>query len=83
MFKPTKAKTVAEYLKAVPKERKATIEFLHEFIQKIVPRLKLHFAYNMFGYGSFKCTNYKKDVIDWPIIAMASQKNYISIYVCG
>ncbi|MCA9389453.1 MAG: DUF1801 domain-containing protein, partial [Candidatus Magasanikbacteria bacterium] len=59
------------------------IDFLHEFIQKSVPKLKPHFAYNMLGYGSFPYVNYKKEQILWPTIAMANQKNYISIYVCA
>ncbi len=83
MFKPVKAKTVAEYLNAVPKERKEAIEFLHAFIQKSVPKLKPHFAYNMLGYGSFPYKNYKKELISWPVVALANQKNYISIYVCA
>ncbi len=29
-----------------------------------------------------KYLNYKKETIDWPVIALASQKNYISLYVC-
>jgi len=37
----------------------------------------------MLGYGSFKYQNYKKEIIDWPTIALASQKNYISLYVCA
>ncbi len=57
--------------------------FLHKFIQKTVPSLKPNFIYNMPGYGSFKCQNYQKKVIDWPTIALASQKNYISLYVCA
>lgn len=81
MFKPIKAKSVTEYLAAVPKERKEAILFLHTFIQKSAPKLKSYFAYNMLGYGKFKYTNYKKDVFDWPIVALASQKNYISLYV--
>ncbi len=83
MFKPTKAKTVKEYLAALPAERKEPIEFLHEFIQKTSPKLKSYFAYNMLGYGSFKYKNYKKEVIDWPTVSLASQKNYISLYVCA
>lgn len=27
--------------------------------------------------------NYKKEIIDWPIVALASQKNYVSLYVCA
>lgn len=83
MFKKVKATTVSGYIDSVPDERKKIIKFLHSFIQKIAPKLKAHFAYNMLGYGKFKYTNYKKDVIDWPVVAMASQKNYISIYVCA
>jgi hypothetical protein len=83
MFKPTKAKSVTEYLDAVPKERKGAILFLHQFIQKSVPKLKSHFAYNMIGYGAFPYKNSKKETLSWPIIALANQKNYISMYVCA
>lgn len=83
MFKPSKATSVKEYIDALPEERKKAIVFLHEFIQKVSPKLKSHFAYNMLGYGAFKYKNYKKDVIDWPIVALASQKHYISVYVCA
>ncbi len=37
----------------------------------------------MLGYGSFKYVNYKKETVDWPIIGLASQKSYISLYVCA
>ncbi len=83
MFKPVKATSIKEYLAMLPEERRATIEFLHAFIQKISPKLKPIFAYNMLGYGIFKYKNYKKEIIDWPIIALASQKNYMSLYVCA
>lgn len=83
MFKPVKAKNVKEYLTLLPKERKEIIYFLHQFIQKSVPKLKPHFAYNMLGYGSFPYQNYKKEMIEWPTVALASQKNYISIYICA
>jgi uncharacterized protein YdhG (YjbR/CyaY superfamily) len=83
MFKPVRAKSVAEYLSALPPERKAAITFLHTFIQKASPKFKPYFAYNMLGYGKFKYRNYKKEIIDWPIVALASQKNYMSVYVCA
>lgn len=83
MFKPVKANGVETYLSAIPKERKELVIFLHKFIKKSVPKLKAHFAYNMLGYGSFPYLNYKKEKIDWPIIALANQKNYISIYICA
>lgn len=83
MFKPTKAKTAKEYFAALPEERRGPMEFLDKFIKKTVPKLKQNFIYNMPGYGSFKYTNHKKQVLDWPVIALASQKNYISLYVCA
>lgn len=83
MFKAVKAKNVNEYLKQIPEERKQIINSLHQFIQKSAPKLKPHFAYNMLGYGSFKYVNYKKEIIDWPTVALANQKNYISLYVCA
>lgn len=83
MFKPTKAKSVKEYLAALPPNRRESIEFLHTFIQETVPNLRPYFATNMLGYGSFPYKNYKKELIEWPVVAMASQKQHISIYVCA
>lgn len=82
MFKKTKAETTKDYIASLTEDRKTDIIFLHNLIQKTSSKLKPHFAYNMLGYGSFKYKNYKKEVIDWPIISLASQKNYISLYVC-
>lgn len=83
MFKASQAKTVDEYLAQVPPERQETVNYLHNLIQKSSPSFKPFFAYNMLGYGNFKYKNYKKETINWPIIALASQKNYISLYVCA
>lgn len=83
MFKPTKATTVAEYVSALPPERRELIDFFHDLIQQTCPSFKPHFAYNMLGYGSFPYKNYKKELVQWPVIALASQKNYISLYVCA
>jgi hypothetical protein len=82
MFAKNEAKSVEEYLLKVPDNRKKDIDFLHEFIQKAVPKLKPYFASNMVGYGSFYYLDSKKQKKDWPIISLANQKDYISIYVC-
>ena len=83
MFKPVRARSVKEYFAMLPKERRDVLEFLHAFIQRVAPSLKSNFIYNMPGYGSFPYKNAKKEMIEWPIIALASQKNYISLYVCA
>lgn len=83
MFKPVKAKTIVEYMDMLSPERRKVIEFLHIFIQKVAPSLTPVFLYNMPGYGSFKYKNSKKEILDWPTVSIASQKNYISVYVCA
>lgn len=83
MFKGVKAKTVKEYLDNVPEDRSEAVHAIHEFIQKAAPSLKPFFAHNMIGYGSFDYVNYKKEQIKWPVVALANQKNYISVYVCA
>lgn len=83
MFKAVSATTVDGYIELLPEERREMVEYLHNFIQKSAPSLKPHFAYNMLGYGSFKYKNYKKEEMDWPVISLANQKNYVSLYVCA
>lgn len=83
MFKPTRAKSVDEYIKMLTPDRRRLILALDKLIKSTNKTLRPHFAYNMLGYGSFKYLDYKKREIDWPIIALASQKNYISLYVCA
>lgn len=83
MFKPVGAKTVDEYIALLADERKRIILSIDALIQETVPGLQKHFAYNMIGYGTFPYKNYKKELIEWPIIALASQQNYISVYICA
>lgn len=84
MFKKVKANSIEEYISSIPTDRKEDILFLHNLIKNLTPNLKPHFAYNMLGYGSFKYKNNKtKQMLDWPVIGLANQKNYISLYVCA
>ncbi len=83
MFKKIKATSVASYLDAVPSERQEIIRFMHGFIQKAAPKLKPHFAYNMLGYGSFPYKNHKNETVMWPTVALANQKQYVSVYICS
>jgi hypothetical protein len=83
MFAKNAATSVEEYLSMVPDDRKKEFDFLHDFIQKAVPKLKPHYASNMIGYGSFYYLDKKKQKKAWPIISLANQKNYITIYVCA
>lgn len=83
MFKPTQAQTVTDYIAQIDEPRKTEIKRLHNFIQALIPHEKPHLIYSMIGYGSFhyKYANGREG--DWPVIALASHKNYISVYVCA
>ena len=83
MFKPVDAKSIEEYFESLPESRREPLEFIQTLILDTAPELSPNFIYNMPGYGKFQYTNSKKKVLDWPVIAIASQKNYMSIYICA
>jgi hypothetical protein len=83
MFKPVAAKTREDYINMLVEPRKAEIIKLDKFIRFAAPELKPHFAYNMLGYGSFHYKSRSGREGDWPVVSLASQKNYISIYICA
>src|SRR5689334_24429947 len=83
MIKPGKAATPDDYIAQIDEPRRSAIKNIHAMITKAVPKLKPSIQYGMIGYGSY---HYKYDSGregDAPIVALASQKGYISIYGCG
>ena len=83
MFKPTKAKTIEEYIASIEEPRRSDVIELDKFIRKVAPTLTPHFATNMLGYGTFHYKSKSGREGDWQVIGLASQKNYISIYLCA
>lgn len=83
MFKPVKAKSSEEYIEMLEGDRKKDIEALDQFIRKTTPSLKPNFSTNMLGYGSFHYKSKSGREGDWPVVSLASQKNYISLYICA
>ncbi len=83
MFKPVGATDDNEYIAMLNDERREIIETLDKLIKETVPSMKRWFAYNMLGYGEFEYTDYKGNPGKWPVVALASQKNYVSLYVCA
>ena len=83
MFKSTSAKTPDEYIAMIDEPRKGQIQLLHDFICKTIPSQKPYIISGMIGYGSFHYKSVSGREGDWCIIALASQKNYISVYVCA
>lgn len=83
MFKPTDAKTPREYIDSIDSPRKEEIEKLHNFIAKTVPHLKQSMYGAIIGYGNYHYKGKSGREGDWMKIGLASQKNYISVYICA
>jgi hypothetical protein len=83
MFKPTLATSPEEYIATIPEPRRHDVKKIHELIQKTVPTLKPHILSGMIGYGTYRFRYASGKEGDWSLIALASQKNYISLYICS
>lgn len=83
MFKPTSAKTPEEYINLIAEPRKSEMKQLDAFIRKTVPQLKPFIISGMIGYGPFHYKSKSGREGEWAKIGLASQKNYISVYVCA
>jgi hypothetical protein len=78
----TNIKTPTQYIDSLTGERRAAIRTLHAAIRKTAPSLKPHMAYGMIGYGSYHNRHSGGREGDAPVVALASQKQYISLYLC-
>lgn len=76
------ATTPTAYIAGLLEPRKSEIKTLHALIRRLVPDLKPHIQAGMIGYGSYHYVYASGRSGDWPPIALASQKNYISLYSC-
>lgn len=83
MFKSSDHTDISSYISAMPEDRRLTVEQIDKLIKKHAPGLKPYFASNMLGYGSYSYKDCKGKENSWPIIALANQKSYISLYICA
>jgi hypothetical protein len=83
MFKATSAQTPEEYIASIPEPRRDDVEKIHALIQNTVPSLKPHILSGMIGYGTYRYRYASGKEGEWSLIALASQKNYISLYICS
>lgn len=65
----------------IDQPRRSDIATLDALIRKTVPNLKPFIVYGMLGYGPYHYKYASGREGDASIIALASQKNYISLYV--
>ncbi len=82
MKAPAHIKTPAQYLASLPEPRRTALTALHKAIRKAAPSLKPGLVYGMIGYGSYHYRYASGREGDWPVVAFASQKQYISLYIC-
>ncbi len=82
MFKTTSASTPEEYLTSILEPRQHEVRVIHELIQKNLPQLTPHIMSGMIGYGTYHYRYPSGKEGEWSLIALASQKNYISVYIC-
>ena len=83
MFKTTASKTPEEYIASLEEPRKSEIIQIDSLIRKTVPNLKPYIISGMIGYGSYHYKYASGREGEWCILALASQKNYISVYACA
>src|SRR5262252_8396971 len=90
MFR-VEAHSLREYLDFDP-GRKADLVKFGALIRTCAPNLERHFhqgtpagsagmRMKMIGYGQFRYTARSGEQVSWPVIGVALQKNYISVYV--
>ena len=83
MLKPVAATTVDAYINQIEEPRQSDIRALHALISKAVPRLPPSIQSGMIGYGTYHYKYASGREGNAPIIALASQKAYISVYLCA
>jgi len=85
------ADSLQTYLDFDPK-RKHDLVNLDKLIREAAPALKRYFhkgtpegkagmRMTMIGYGKFRYAIKSGEAVEWPVIGVALQKNYISVYV--
>jgi Domain of unknown function (DU1801) len=79
----SRIKTPAQYLTSLPAERRSALTALHRAITKAAPRLKPVIVLGMLGYGPYHYVYESGREGDSATVCLASQKNYISLYLMG
>jgi hypothetical protein len=73
-------------------QRRTDLKKLDKLVRESAPGLKRYFhrgtpagepgmRFKMIGYGRFRCLARFGKSVEWPVVGVALQKNYISVYV--
>jgi hypothetical protein len=75
------AATHDEYIERLGEPRRSDIRALHELIRATVPQLAPTMEFGMLGYGKYHYRYASGREGDSVVVGLASNKNYISLYV--
>jgi hypothetical protein len=78
-----KVSTPAEYIAKLAEPRKSEIAALDKLIRKVAPKLEPFIQIGILAYGRWHYKYASGREGDWFRIGVASNKNYVSLYVCG
>lgn len=79
--KDQQVSTPEAYIAALAEPRREQVQRLHDLIRKNAPDLQLGIRSGMIGYGTYHYRTQSGREGDWFVIALASNKRYISLYV--
>ena len=82
MFNGSAASTPTQYIASLKESHKDDVKELDALIRKTMG-LKPLMHTGMLGYGVFHYVSPSGRSGDWPVIALSSRANYISLYVCA
>jgi Domain of unknown function (DU1801) len=75
--------TPEEYIAGLEEPRRKQVRGLHDLIRKTLPHLEPRVRSGMIGYGTYHYRYASGREGDSFVIGLASNKRYISLYVCG
>ena len=74
-------KTPAQYLASLPEPRRTALTKIHKAIRSAAPGLKPSIQSGMLGYGTYHYKYASGREGETAVVGLASQKNYISLYL--
>ncbi|MBX9604359.1 MAG: DUF1801 domain-containing protein [Bryobacteraceae bacterium] len=79
----SKAASHAEYIAQLDEPRKSDLAALDALIRKLAPKMTPFMCNGMLAYGPYHYKTASGREGDWFRIGLASNKNYISLYLCA
>lgn len=79
----SKAASHAEYIAQLEEPRKSDIAALDTLIRKLAPKMTPFMCNGMLAYGPYHYKTASGCEGEWFRIGLASNKNYISLYLCA